>query len=110
MNALLASHQTNKIDQLDKIQDGIFILTGESEISINQILSDKFIIENTDFSSLTEFFNAAGVKSKEDFKKSRFEDFIKSHTRFENWEDMLVQSSNQFVSHYLSDSDNQAIL
>jgi len=110
MNALPVFHKSDKIDQLDKIQDGIFILTGESEISIDQLMSDKFIVENTDFSSLTEFFNAAGVKEKADLQKKGLDDFIKLHSHFENWEEMLVQSSNQFVSQYFSNKDNQTIL
>ena len=110
MNALPVFHKPGKIDQLDKIQDGIFVLNGESKISIDELMSDKFIVENTDFNSLTEFFNAARVKNNEDLQKKEFDDFIKSHTRFENWEEMLVQSSNQFVSKYFSSKDNQTLL
>lgn len=97
MNAAPQANQTPKIDLLDEIQDGIFVLTGESEISIQKLLTDRFIVENTDFGTLSEFFQAARVKSKEDLEKESFEIFIKSHTRFKSWEDMLVESSNQYV-------------
>ncbi|MDQ6788144.1 MAG: hypothetical protein M3033_15170 [Acidobacteriota bacterium] len=100
MNNNQQSHQSHKIDLLDEIQEGIFILTGEQEITINKLMTNTFIVENTDFDSLVDFFKAAEIKSKEDLQNKNFDDFIKSHTRFDNWDEMLVQSSNQYVSRH----------
>jgi hypothetical protein len=103
MNVNRHSHQTDKIARLDIIQDGLSYLTGESNVSIRQLISDKFIVENTDFDTLINFFKAAGVKSEADLEKSAFNDFIKSHTRFEDWEEMLIQSSNQYAYQHAGD-------
>ena len=96
-----SNHRSNhiaEVSELEKIRDGLSYLTGEENPSIDQIITDRFILENTDFDSLVNFFDAAGVKNEEDFERPEFNAFIKKHTRFEDWQDMLIHSSNQFVS------------
>lgn len=93
--------RSNTQEELDKIQDGLFYLTGEEDISICELMSQKFIRENTDFSSLAELFSAAGVKSDKDLDSGSFNEFIKLHTCFSDWEEMLIQSSNQYPAEML---------
>jgi hypothetical protein len=88
--------------ELDEIQDGLSYLTGEPNVELNQLLTDAFIVENTDFDTMVNFFNAAGIRSENDLENPGFNDFVRRHTRFKDWEEMLVSSSNQYAMSQLN--------
>jgi hypothetical protein len=88
--------QTDKIEKLDKIQDGLFYSLGESNISIDELMNSGFILENTDFDTWENLLAAAGVKDEKDLAKPEFNEFIKARTRFKDWELMLIHASNQY--------------
>jgi hypothetical protein len=89
--------QSDEIEKFDEIQDGLSYTIGEPDVSITQLMSDKFINENTDFDSWENLLRAAGVRHEKDLNTPLFSEFIKTHTRFEEWEEMLVQSSNHYA-------------
>jgi hypothetical protein len=88
--------QSNKIKGFDDIQDGFSYLTGESNISINQLMNNKFIAENTDFDTWENLLTAAEIKNEKDLENPSFDEFIKLHTRFDDWEWMLIEASNRY--------------
>ena len=90
--------RTDKIEKFDEIQDGLSYLVGEPNVSITQLMNNKFVAENTNFHSWSNLLEAAGVTNEKDFETARFNEFIKAHTRFEEWEEMLVQASNQYAA------------
>lgn len=94
MSAIL---QSNKIEKLDKIQDGLSYSIGEPDVQITQLMNNRFIFENTDFESWDSLLNAAGIKHEDDLATHGFDEFIKTHTRFKDWEEMLIHSSNQYA-------------
>jgi hypothetical protein len=89
--------QSNKIKGFDEIQDGFSYLTGEPNISIKQLMSNKFIVENTNFDTWEHLLHAAEVKNEKDLENPRFDEFIKLHTRFDDWEWMLIEASNHYA-------------
>jgi hypothetical protein len=89
--------QSNKIEGFNKIQDGFSYLIGEPNISIRQLMNNKFISENTDFRSWENLLAAARVKNEKDFEKPSFNEFIKLHSRFDDWEFMLIEASNRYA-------------
>jgi hypothetical protein len=91
-----ANLQTDKIEDFDKIQDGLFYSIGESDISISELMNSRFILENTDFDSWENLLASAGIKDEKDLAKPDFNEFIKAHTRFRDWELMLIHASNQY--------------
>lgn len=95
--------QSNKIQKLDKIQDGLSYSIGEPDVSIKELMNRRFILENTDFDTWEKLLDAAGVSSENDLNKPDFNEFIKSHTRFDDWESMLIQSANQYSLRYESE-------
>ncbi|HEX9962088.1 MAG TPA: hypothetical protein VGB00_14225 [Pyrinomonadaceae bacterium] len=93
-----ANLQSDKIENLDKIQDGLFYSIGESDISIDELMNGKFILENTDFDTWENLLGAAGIKNENDLTKPDFNEFVKAHTRFRDWELMLIHASNQYAA------------
>lgn len=94
---------SNKIDRFDEIREGLEYLIDKPNVSIYELMNEKFIQNNTDFDTLGNFLNAAGVKSKEDFTNPNFTSFLKTHSRFNDWEEMLIQAGNQYAEHHLND-------
>lgn len=96
--------QSDEIEKFDEIQTGLSYSIGEPDVSITQLMSDKFIGENTDFDSWEELLRAGRVRDEKDLNAPSFDEFIKAHTQFEEWEEMLVQASNHYAS--LKEADN----
>lgn len=90
--------QSEEIEKFDEIQDGLSYSVGEPNVSIEQLMSAKFIRENTAFDSWGNLLRAAAIKDEKDLSAPRFNEFIKVYTRFEEWEEMLVQASNHYAS------------
>jgi hypothetical protein len=90
--------QSDEIEKFEEIQDGLSYSVGEADVSIKQLMNDKFINENTNFDNWENLLRAAGVSHGKDLNTPLFSEFIKTHTRFDEWEEMLVQSSNHYAS------------
>ncbi|HEX8371027.1 MAG TPA: hypothetical protein VF604_20955 [Pyrinomonadaceae bacterium] len=97
--------QSNKIEKLDKIQDGLSYSIGEPDVSIKELMNQGFILENTDFDTWENLLGAAGVHSESDLEKPDFNEFIKSHTRFNDWESMLIHSANHYSLRYEGEAE-----
>ena len=90
--------QSDKIEKFDEIQNGLSYSVGEPNVSITELMSDRFIGENTNFNSWENLLYAARVADEKDLSAPHFNEFIRAHTRFEEWEEMLVQASNHYAS------------
>jgi hypothetical protein len=95
--------QSDEIEKFTEIQNGLSYSIGQPNISLAQLMNDKFIRENTGFDSWEKFLRAAGIRDEKDFSTPHFNEFIKIHTQFEEWEEMLVQSSNHYASQHEPD-------
>lgn len=88
--------QVDNFTELDEIRDGLAYTFGEHNISVGELMRDEFIQRNTDFNSWNAFTHAAGVKTERDLGAADFNEFVKSHTRFADWELMLIHASNEY--------------
>lgn len=93
--------QSRKIDRFEEIRDGLEYLTGEPNVSLSDLMTDDFIGGSTDFATFAAMLDRAGVRSKVDLENPAFARFIKTHTRFDDWEDMLVQAGNRYARRHL---------
>jgi hypothetical protein len=96
--------QSDEIEMMGEIQDGLSYAVGESNVSVRELMDNGFIAEHTNFLNWNNFLKSAGIESEEDFEKPETNDFIKRHTEFESWEEMLVQASNYYV--WLKEREN----
>jgi len=92
------SLQSDKIEKFDEIQDGLSYSVGEPNVSITELMNDKFIRKNTAFKNWGNLLQAAGIRDEKDLNTPRFNEFIKAHTQFDEWEEMLIQASNHYAS------------
>ncbi len=103
-----------KIEGFDELQNKLQDLAnkageldGEHSIPIAELLSDDFISENTKFSTIDELFEASGfeVGTQEDFVNIpdlEWDEHIRTHSSFENWQEMLNAASQEWVVSKLS--------
>lgn len=68
------------------------------DLNLEEILTDKFISENTVLKTVKEFIEKSGfdVKCVLDFKKlpvDKLDDFIKSISSFGSWKEMLQKAA-----------------
>ncbi|MDQ3800496.1 MAG: hypothetical protein M3384_13690 [Acidobacteriota bacterium] len=89
--------QSDNIEDLDKIRDGLSYAVGEPNVSVEELMNCTFIAANTDFETWEKLLEAARVKDEKDLQTTEFDAFIKSRTRFVDWETMLIQSANQYA-------------
>lgn len=66
-----------------------------------------FLRKHTDFESLEDMLQASGfvVESPEDFKKipeGEWDSFVKGHTQFSNWSEMLSAAGKEWVERNLA--------
>ncbi len=89
--------------ELDKVQDGLEYLIGKQDVSIGELMNNKFIVENTDFDTWDNLLSAAGVKNEKDMEKQSFNHFIHTHSRFDDIKEMLQQAASQYAKNHLSE-------
>lgn len=88
--------QTNKLGKLNKIREDLSYSTGEPNMPVARLMSRSFILANTNFDTWETLLGAAGVETENDLEQPDFSDFVRRHTRFRDWEEMLIQSANQY--------------
>jgi len=88
-----------KIDTsgLDELKDNLQSLSGSHEVSTNDLMTDKFVNSETSFDTWEALMNAANVQSSEDLESEWFSDFIRSHTKFDGFQDMLESAAQLYV-------------
>lgn len=82
------------IEKLKKFRQEVDKVAAKREISLGDLLSDDFISNNSNFSSLDELFAASpfSIENEDDFNKIPIDElnlFISSSTNFSTWKAML---------------------
>lgn len=91
---------------LEQMQQAIEDLGEEREVSFEELFTEEFMEENTDFSSIDDLLEAGGfhADTNEEFEAIP-EDELDAHvaktTRFETWEEMLSEATEQYISEQL---------
>jgi hypothetical protein len=81
------------IRRLHDLQRRAEELDGEHSVPMSELLSDDFMLRNTDFPSIGEMFAASGftAQSQEDFAAipdDQWDAFVRERTRFGSWKEM----------------------
>jgi hypothetical protein len=90
------------IKELEGLEQRAKDLNGTHELKFEEILTSEFMNKYTDYFSINEMLDASGFKieSNEDFDKipvDKLDEFIKEHTRFPSWEEMIGTAGEEFV-------------
>ena len=91
------------LDELEHRMEGI---SGEHEVAISELFPPEFMATHTEFDSLEGMFSASGfrVETAEDFKRipdEQWDNFVRSHTEFANWREMLSAGSEEWAARKL---------
>ena len=66
-------------------------------------MNDRFILENMGLQTWESLLRAAAVKTETDLEKTDFNEFLRLHSRFADWEEMLIHASNEYALRYESE-------
>lgn len=76
-------------------------LNGERKIPLTELLPDSFIRQYTNSQTLQAMIDASGMKNLEEISNEEFSQFVSTHTRFGNWEEMLKMATTEYVKRKL---------
>ena len=83
-------------------QEGLGVTSRDME-TLNEILSESFMRQHTQYSSLRDMFSESGynITSAEDFKHvplSELDNLIANTTHFPSWSRMLEEAGRHYIS------------
>ena len=70
------------------------------EVELQNLLTDKYISENTTFNSFDDFINELGIHTVEEFEnypEDKLDTFIKTHSSIESWQDLLDGAAEEYL-------------
>lgn len=70
------------------------------EVELQNLLTDKYISENTTFNSFDDFINALGIHTLEEFEnypEGKLDTFIKIHSSIESWQELLDGAAAEYL-------------
>ena len=74
----------------------------EGEVNINQIFTDEFMRENSKAENFQSFIAACPVKEDikniEQLNTPEMDDYVKTETEFDSWQDMLQAASTNYAA------------
>lgn len=88
--------------ELEHMRQAVEDLGEERSVSFEELFTEEFMEENTDFTSIDDLLEAGGfhAETNEDFEAIP-EDALDAHvaktTRFDSWEDMLGEATEQYL-------------
>ena len=87
--------------ELDKqFEKNLKEISKPQEVELQNLLTDKYISENTTFNSFDDFINALGIKTAEEFEnysEEKLDTFIKAHSSIESWQDLLDSAAAEYL-------------
>ena len=87
-------------DFFDDVMDTATDIAEPHKINIEEILTPSFVSEHSSYSCFDELLSAGGYTYEmlnEDIPES-FNEFICQHTHFKDWDSMLQEAANAFVT------------
>ena len=91
---------------LQDLADRAENLSGEHEVSFEELFVKEFMINHTNFSTFNELLDASPfeVNSPEDFEAipdAEFDRYISQATNFDSWESMLEEATCEYAARQL---------
>jgi len=102
------SFKMDGFDELNKHLDSMAKnaekLSGNNEVSSNDLYPDSFMRKNSKFNNFSEFLESVGSTDNDSFEKIPSDQLDKSvslNTKFSNWNEMEKSATSEYVSHQL---------
>lgn len=89
-------------NQFGEMADNAEELEGENTVSLRDLFTEEFMRQHTAVTSFENFIEQSQwqVESEEDFEaipEDEFDEYVKAHSDFESWEDMLGTAANEWI-------------
>jgi hypothetical protein len=87
---------------LEKLKEGLTKLKSTHEVCFDELFNVRFMTKYTEFVTIEDMFGASEfqLESNEDFDlipEEELDEFVRSHTRFSNWREMLDKAGEEYV-------------
>ncbi len=91
------------IKQLNDMQQKAHNLSERTEVPILEIYNDKFMSENTDFSSFEEFLEKGNfdIENIEEIEDEVIDAFVAQHSKFNSWDEFLDRAQETWLADQL---------
>lgn len=94
------------IKQLKKMSDGAKELSETKSIPLSELFTQSFMEKCSSFSSFGDFldyghFNADTQEAFESIPEDIFNKFVSENTSYDNWNNMLEDATDQYISNKL---------
>jgi len=95
-----------EIKGLDKLQKEIKKLErkgksigGKRQVKLTELLTDSFIRNNSDYNSLQNMVDSfpREIDSEKDFESKEWDEFVRTESKFNSWEEMLQEAGDDWV-------------
>lgn len=87
--------------ELDKqFEKNLNEISKPQQVELQKVLTDKYISENTTFSSFEEFINNLDINTIEElenFPTDKLDSFIKNHSSLQSWQDLLDGAATEYL-------------
>lgn len=92
--------------KLNELQQNADDLSGEQNLTFEELFPDEFMTQFTDYSSMENMISQSQfeVESPEDFKAipdPEWDDYVKRKTSFNNWDEMMEKAVGEYVARRL---------
>lgn len=92
--------------RFEEIQESAEQLDGRNEVTFGELYSDHFLKRNSEFESISEFFEASRweVETPEDLEAisdAKMDRYVREHTTFDSSEEMLQAAAEEWTADQL---------
>lgn len=94
---------TIKIEGMRKLIERAEELERKHELNAEEILTDRFFREHTDFDSFAEFRLKSGLQNVDYVDESDLDVFVRNETKFADWRDLLKAAAAFYTVRKLLD-------
>lgn len=89
-------------EKLDQLSQNAQSTSGTNSYSFNEIFSEKFMRQNTNFTNIEDFLIASpeNISTPDEFEKSDeavLDAFVSEQTKFSSWKEMLIEAQKALL-------------
>ena len=89
-------------EKLDRLSQNAQPISGTNSYSFNEIFSEKFMRQNTNFTSIEDFLTSSpeNISTPEEFEKADeaiLDTFVSEQTKFSSWKEMLIEAQKALL-------------
>lgn len=92
---------------LKKFKKKIEKATEMKPATFEELFIPEFMIQNTEYKTLEEFFDSCGIQTDDDFSsipQEKLDDFVKLHSKFSSFEEMAQAAAMPVMANRIKEA------